>query len=166
VEVGMSIRTLVLIVACIAFDCGVFRAALVTPLWGGGPWIIGALGFINALAVAAARLAVHRGGHPFLIGFVVCGTVALALFLGFCAAVPWSLSHRLDGFIGDTLVAIPSLRILADRVDQSQVATGVILAIAVLCFNAIISTPLTLIALAGGWLAARSSKRRGTTTYL
>jgi hypothetical protein len=155
----MSMRTLVLIVACVAVDCGVFRLALFKPTCGDGIGFIGALGFANVLVLAGYRLAQRRGRRPFLTGFVVSGAAALALFLGACMFVPWSWWHPLDGLLGDAVVSFPPLRMLADSVDESPFAVEVFIAIAVAFFNAVVSTPLVLIAVTGGWLSLRSSRR-------
>jgi hypothetical protein len=60
----MSLRMLFLVIACVALDCGVFRFALFNPKWGGGLGFVGAIGFANVLALAAARLAAQPRRSP------------------------------------------------------------------------------------------------------
>lgn len=151
----VSIRTLTLVVALIAINCGYLRFTVLT---GGGPHVfawVGTLAIFNLLCVSAYRLFVDRSARrPFVIGFVVVGLAGLLLFQPILEM--WHDPIRLFARqIGSDVPFIRDLMIQSQRgraLSSHQHVIAVVFAIGLL--NVMISLPLFLVACLGGMLSS------------
>jgi hypothetical protein len=157
----VSMRASLFVVFLIAANCaasrlvfgGHARQGLVFGLFGIWP-------MANVLAVACYRgLSSGRVGRPFFLGFGLCGALAIIGWLNFCLLADEAVFLGFSIWMAQTLEGLPFVLAFVAWCPYPAVAMalGAVLTVAFCCL--LTAVPQMLLALCGGWVAERLSRR-------
>jgi hypothetical protein len=148
-----SIARLMLVIAILAFPCGVLGSVLNgRPMFGLDFCLDTGLIPSVTILIGLSPTAVRRGrSQPFIAGFVAAGWLAVMVYIGCCRMFP-------------TTIAAPALYYINEIEPRFMNAdTFELYSVSLLARGTIMAVPQVLIALAGGWLASLAARGAETT---